>query len=154
MLAKVIASALYYGLGVGSAVLAMVTVLPTVRIASGERATPAVPAAVHALMVEESCPGVTDAGISSRCPYAAARAGGCPYLAALAAGSACPALEDALDATSCPFLNGRGGADGPRQSAPDDRTPAPEASGPAQKWMPDGTVLALGTVRDSDDELL
>ena len=148
MIGRIVAGVLYYGLGVGSAVLAMTTVLPSVKLASGDRPI-ADPAIRHALIVEETCPGVAD-GSAPSCPYpaATARGTGCPYVAAVAARSGCPVLRGTTDGTSCPFLNGRRGADGDSTPLPQNVSPAPDR--PESGWLPEGTVLALGPAPEAE----
>jgi len=163
MIRRIIGFSLYYGLGVGSAVLAMVTMLPPLQLGDGVQ--PDLDGgAQHALYVEGSasrpalaaatatshCPYLAAVAVGSRCPYLAAvtaTTSGCPYLAAVAGRSGgCPYLLSVGRGAGCPFLGGRRGADGeraprtPRPHGPDGVTP--KAIQPDVDWMPEGTVLA------------
>jgi hypothetical protein len=157
MIGRIIGYSLYYGLGVGSAVLAMVTVLPSVRLDS--RANPThVPGAEHAVLVsgQHGGPVTAGGGMTSGCPYLAAVAAesSCPYLSALAAGSGCPSLTAVSAASRCPALRDSGGSAGcpalghPRIADPRAAEPqlpegaSPELTDPATGWKPPGTVLA------------
>ena len=159
MIPRIIGFSLYYGLGVGSAVLAMVTVLPSVQLGGGVRHD-VDGGAQHAIYVEgaTSCPALAIADATARCPYLATvaaesrcpylaamtAASGCPYLAAVAAGSSgCPHLRATGRGVGCPYLEGRpdAGSDGaPPSRAPDG--PAPRSIAPTIDWMPEGSVLA------------
>jgi len=159
MIGRIIGFSLYYGLGVGSAVLAMVTVLPSVKLSSADGPA-ADPAIRHAVMVEgtHGDPALAIAEATARCPYLAAAArGGCPYLAAVAARSGCPAPGGPAGGTGCPYLDRRQGVDGgapPSTGTP--ATPEGAAPGPAHpqaEWLPEGTVLAFGPA-PAGDELL
>lgn len=147
MIRRILGFALYYGLGVGSAVLAMVLVLPPMKYGS---ATATADGVQHAVLVEgaQGCPALAGATAASRCPYLAAVAAEshCPYLAAVAAGSQCPYLRG-VGGGGCPYLNSLpepGDSDvAPRSERPDDQDrTAPTYSDPEVNWMPDDTVLA------------
>lgn len=157
MIGRIIGFSLYYGLGVGSAVFAMVTVLPSVRL--DRQAAPAPrPAAEHAVLMsgQHGCPVTADAGAMSGCPYlaaVAAQAGcpalrattavtGCPYLAAVAARSGCPALRGPAAGSGCPALGHPRHADPPAANPPRPGVAAPKLADPATGWRPPGTVLA------------
>lgn len=157
MIGRIIGFSLYYGLGVGSAVLAMVTVLPSVRLDS--RVAPAhVSGAQHAVLTsgQQGCPVTAGGGAMSGCPYLAAvsaqarcpalratsAAAACPYLAAVAAGSGCPALRGSGGLAGCPAL-GHPRAVDPRAAEPQrPERASPELTDPATGWRPPGTVLA------------
>jgi hypothetical protein len=162
MIRRIIGFSLYYGLGVGTAVLAMATLLPSLQLGHGV-GTDVDSGVQHAIFVAGgvSCPAPAIADATARCPYLAAVAAGsrCPYLAAAASGTRCPYLSALSSSSSgcpylsgagghatCPFLEGRRGADGdhgpqrPQPSAPGGVRP--KAIQPDTDWMPEGTVLA------------
>jgi hypothetical protein len=146
---RIVGFSLYYGLGVGSALAAMLTVLPAVRYGGDARPT-ADRAVQHALLVQgpSGCPAFAMAEAAERCPYLArvtARSQ-CPYLAAVSARSACPYIRDAAEKGRCPYLDRRPGGDtDATRRSPEPRGhgfDAPEQATPEVNWMPDGTVLA------------
>lgn len=162
MIGRIIGYSLYYGLGVGSAVLAMVTVLPSARL-SGGVAPKQFPAAEHAVFVsgQQGAAVTADQPSPARCPYLAAVSaqGRCPALRATSAAAACPYLAALGARNGCPALRGSGGAAGcpalehPRAEEPNLQDGAsPGLTDPATGWRPPGTVLAVldGTATSAD----
>jgi len=166
VIGRIIGFSLYYGLGVGSAILAMVTVLPSVQL--GGSVGPDLDDGVqHALYVEggTSCPALAIAPATARCPYLAtvAAQSGCPYLAAVTAASTCPYLAAVAAGSSgcpylratgrgvgCPYLEGQTGSDSegaPPSHGQDGATP--RSIEPEINWMREGTVLAQLEPTDS-----
>lgn len=149
MIRRIIGFSLYYGLGVGSALVAMLTVLPAARYGGDPR--PASDRGVqHALLVEgnQACPAVAMAEATTRCPYLAmvtARSK-CPYLAGSSARSACPYLPYAAGEGACPYLEGGRDADTDATTRPpgppSQDVDAPEHAVPKLDGTPKGTVLA------------